>query len=419
VQVPGNVPQEDAGSAGQTRPVTAEPSPASRRVLFRDLRPMGGAVTDLLVVDGVVDAAPAGPPDEVVDCAGAIALPSLVDAHIHPDKTSWGEPWFARRPVTRGIADYVEQDVELYHRLAAPVAERAGRLLAHAVTRGTRAMRAHVDVAPAYGLDGVRGVAAARRELADQLTVQIVAFPQHGFVRAPGTAELLAEAAREGLVDLVGGIDPAGFDDGMPAQLDLVFGLAAEHGLGVDIHLHDTGPPGVRPLHEIVVRTRALGLQGRVTVSHAFCVPAAPEPERLADELAAAGVGLTTVAPDVVRVLPFARLQQAGVRVGLGSDGVRDSWSPFGNADMLHRAHLLALCTRARLDEELAGCFLLAAQGGADLLGLPRADFTPGSPADFVLVDGECLPQVVVDLPPRRLVVRGGRVVARDGELVR
>jgi cytosine/adenosine deaminase-related metal-dependent hydrolase len=394
-----------------------ERSAPSGRAVFRELRPMGGSVVDLFVVDGVVAGPfPAAGADEVVDCAGALALPTLVDAHIHPDKTSWGEPWFARRPVTRGIADYVEQDVELYRRLATPVAERAGRLLTHAVTRGTRAVRAHVDVAPPYGLDGVRGVDAARRALTGRLSVQIVAFPQHGVVRAPGTAELLAEAAREGLVDLVGGIDPMGFDDGMPEQLDLVFGLAAEHSLGVDIHLHDTGSAGLLPLREIVVRTRTLGLSGRVTVSHAFCVPAAPEFERLADELAEAGVGLTTVAPDVVRVLPFARLQQHGVRVGLGSDGVRDAWSPFGNADMLHRAQLLAMCTRARLDEDLAACFLLAAHGGADLLGLPRADFAPGSPADFLLVDGECLAQVVVDQPPRRLVVRAGRVVARDGQ---
>ena len=37
---------------------------------------------------------------------------------------------------------------------------------------------------------------------------------------------------------------------------------------------------------------------------------------------------------------------------------------------------------------------------------------------NFLLVDGECLPQVVVDLPARRMVVRAGRVVARDGELI-
>jgi cytosine/adenosine deaminase-related metal-dependent hydrolase len=112
------------------------------------------------------------------------------------------------------------------------------------------------------------------------------------------------------------------------------------------------------------------------------------------------------------------RLRERGVRVGLGSDGVRDAWSPFGNADMLHRAHLLGLITRARLDDELSDCFVAAAEGGAELLGLPLVDFAPGSPADFLLVDGECLPQVVVNLPARRMVVRGGRVVARDGELV-
>lgn len=388
--------------------------------MFRNVRPMGGPMVDLTVVDGAIAAEPLAPEraDDVVDCGGLMALPSLVDAHIHPDKTAWGEAWFARRPVSRGLPDYVEQDVELYHRLETPVAERARRLMAHAVASGTRGMRAHVDVAPAYGLDGVLGVNAARDKLGDRLAVQIVGFPQHGVNRAPGTADLLAQAARDGLIDVVGGIDPMGFDDGTAAQLDVVFGLADRHGLGVDIHLHDIGPAGLGPLREIIARTRALGLQGKVTVSHAFCVPAAPDVEQVADELADAGVALTTVAPDVVRVLPVAWLRQRGVRVGVGSDGVRDSWSPFGNADMLDRVHLLARCTRARLDEDLGDCYVVAAHGGADLLGLPRADLTPGAPADFLLVDGECLPQVVVDRPPRSMVVRAGRVIARNGELI-
>jgi hypothetical protein len=32
-------------------------------------------------------------------------------------------------------------------------------------------------------------------------------------------------------------------------------------------------------------------------------------------------------------------------------------------------------------------------------------------------VRGECLPQVVVDLPARDMVVRAGRITAKDGEL--
>uniref|UniRef100_UPI0037DA5DD3 hypothetical protein n=1 Tax=Streptomyces stackebrandtii TaxID=3051177 RepID=UPI0037DA5DD3 len=85
---------------------------------------------------------------------------------------------------------------------------------------------------------------------------------------------------------------------------------------------------------------------------------------------------------------------------------------------MLHRAWLAAWALDARLDEELEACFRLAADGGAGLLGLPEADLRTGSLAAFMLVDGECLPQVVVDQPRRDLVVRAGRVVARDGRLV-
>ncbi|WP_435842973.1 amidohydrolase [Streptomyces lavendulae] len=396
------------------------PQGAPMSVVFRDVRPLGmGRPVDLVVVDGRVCGAPAPEGAEVVECGGRMALPSLVDAHIHPDKTSWGGDWVSRRPAT-GIAGYCDQDVELHRAQPRPVGERAYGLMAHAVTRGTRAMRAHADVAPAYGLAGVEGVAEARERLAGALDVQIVAFPQHGVVRAPGTAALLEDAARSGLVDLIGGIDPIGFDHALDEQLDLVFGLADRYGVGVDLHLHDRDEKGTQVLRAVVERTRALSLRGRVTVSHVFCLPFLSEPalDAMAADLAELDIALTTVAPSESLVLPVARLREHGVRVGLGSDGVRDSWSPFGNADMLHRAHLLGWTTDARLDEELTSCFAVGAHGGADVMGLAHADFAPGAPADFVLVEGECVPQAVVDVPRRDVVVRGGRVVARDGALV-
>ncbi|RPE33888.1 amidohydrolase [Kitasatospora cineracea] len=392
--------------------------------LFRQVRPFGGPVTDLVAVDGVLAAElpPGAHPSSVLEGGGRIALPTLVDAHIHPDKTSWGEPWYSRRPA-HGLPEYVVGDVELYEHQRAPIGERAHRLLAHAVTRGTRAVRAHVDVAPAYGLAGATGLREAAERLAGKLDVQSVAFPQHGVVRTPGVAELLTEAARAHLVDAVGGIDPAGFDGGSAdgrEQFDLLFGLAERYGVLLDVHLHDRGAAGLGPLRELAARTVAAGLQGRVTASHVFCLPELPTAElaRTADLLADAGIALTTVAPSAHQVLPFRELQARGLRIGLGSDGVRDSWSPYGNADMLHRAHLLGWTTDARTDQELTDCLELAAHGGAELLGLPRADLTPGSPADFLLVDGECTPQVVVDLPPRELVVKAGRVVAEHGSLV-
>ncbi|RVU28755.1 cytosine deaminase [Streptomyces antnestii] len=388
--------------------------------VFRNVRPLGAArAVHLTVVDGVFADGPAPEGAEVVDGGGRIALPTLVDAHIHPDKTTWGEPWVSRRPAS-SIAEYAEADAELFRSQTTPLKDRALRLMSHAVTQGTRAMRAHVDVAPAYGLAGVEGVVAAREALKDALDVQVVAFPQHGVVRKPGTAELLEEAARSGAVDIVGGIDPSSFDEALDEQLDLVFGIADRHGVGVDIHLHDRGEPGLEVVRAIVDRTRALSLQGKVSISHVFCVPGLQgvELDKLGGELADAGISLTTVAPSESLVLPTRRLRELGVGVGLGSDGVRDSWSPFGNADMLHRVHLLAEAQGARLDEELADSFRVAADDGARLLGLPHLDLSPGSPADFFLVRGECLPQVVVDLPARDVVVRAGRVVARNGELL-
>ncbi|MFI5664583.1 amidohydrolase [Streptomyces sp. NPDC051684] len=404
----------------QVQAQAAEPRRPGKAVVFRDVRPFGARESvDLTVVDGKFTDGPAPAHARIVDGGGRIALPSLVDAHIHPDKTTWGSDWISRKPAD-GIADYCEQDVEVFRTQKRPVGERAYGLMAHAVTRGTRAMRAHADVAPAYGLAGIEGVAEARARLADALDVQIVGFPQHGVVRTPGTAELLKTAARDGLVDMVGGIDPISFDNAMDEQLDLLFGLADRYGVGVDIHLHDRDEKGTKVLRGIIERTKALSLRGKVTVSHVFCVPLLKDAElaSLAKDLSDLDIALTTVAPSAELVLPIAKLKEHGVRVGLGSDGVRDSWSPFGNADMLHRAHILGWVTDIRLDDELAACFAAGAHGGADVMGLPRVEFKAGDPADFVLVRGEGVPQVVVDMPQRDVVVHRGHVVARNGELV-
>ncbi|TXS49197.1 amidohydrolase [Streptomyces sp. t39] len=411
-----------AGAAftGAATPAAADARRPGRAVVFRDVRPFGtGAPVDLTVVDGRFSDLPAPKGARIVDGGGRIALPALVDAHIHPDKTTWGGDWVSRSPAS-GIAEYCEQDVELFRSQRRPVGERAHGLMAHAVGRGTRAMRAHADVAPAYGLAGLEGVAEAKERLAHALDVQVVAFPQHGVVRTPGTAGLLEDAARSGLVDQIGGIDPISFDDALDEQLDLVFRLADRYGVGVDIHLHDRDDKGTRVLRGIVERTRALSLQGRVTVSHVFCLPFLPEREldAMAQDLGSLDIALTTVAPNESLVLPITRLREHGVRVGLGSDGVRDSWSPFGNADMLHRAHILGWVTDVRLDHELTDCYRAGSDGGADVLGLERVAFAPGDPADFVLVHGECTPQVVVDMPRRDMVVHGGEVVARNGELI-
>ncbi|WP_433238735.1 amidohydrolase family protein [Streptosporangium sp. CA-135522] len=373
------------------------------QTLFTDVRPH-----DVLVEDGrIVPLEHRAEGCEVVEAGGLLVLPAPVDAHIHPDKTTWGQPWLSRTPA-RTLRELIDGDVAARAEMTAPVAERAGALMDQAIAHGTRGWRAHVDVAPVYELSNVHGVREAAQAREDLLDVQIVAFPQLGLLSMPGTAQLMERSLKEG-ADILGGLDPVGVDGDLHGHLDLLYGMAERHTVPVDIHLHDGGEQGVAQVLEIARRAKSSGVP--TTISHAFCLA---DREDLAETLAEARVALTTCALGADPVLPVGPLLEAGVLVGLGSDGVRDPWTPFGDGDMISRAHLLAYRTDARTDEELAACYATAAHGGAALLGLERARLQPGDPADFLLVRAESVAQAVVDKPIPQFVVRNGRVLERS-----
>jgi len=101
-----------------------------------------------------------------------------------------------------------------------------------------------------------------------------------------------------------------------------------------------------------------------------------------------------------------------------GSDNIRDAWSPFGNGDMLERAMLIAYRANFRHDEELALAFDMVTAAAARVLALPAYGLAVGGPADFLTVDASCVAEAVAGRPRRRLVVKAGRIIARDGVLL-
>ncbi|HEX5531433.1 MAG TPA: amidohydrolase family protein [Methylomirabilota bacterium] len=391
-------------------------------LLLQSVRPMAGALVDLLATDGVIArigadlTAPAGV--SVVDGRGGILLPALVDAHMHLDKTFWGLPWRAHGagPTTR---ERIENERRLRRELALPADVQAERLARQAVSRGTLHIRSHVDVDTEVGLRNFEAVMTARSRLRDTVSIQVVAFPQSGVVSRPGTAELLEQAVKDG-AELIGGVDPIGIDGDAAGQLDVVFGIAGRHGAGVDIHLHDGGEEGAAQIRMIAERTRALGLAGKVAVSHAFCLGMVDEGRlaRLLDLLREQRIAIVTTAPGDRPTPPLRRLREAGVAVGAGSDGVRDAWTPFGNADMLERAMLVAYRNGYRADPLLHDTLDIVTRANARVLGLEGYGLEVGRRADLVVVPGETLGEIVAMRPPRTLVVSGGRVVARDGQCV-
>ena len=217
--------------------------------------------------------------------------------------------------------------------------------------------------------------------------------------------------------DLIGGLDPAGFDGDVKGQLDIVFGLAEAFGKGIDIHLHDFGETGAAELRDIAERTIAAGLQGRVAVSHAFALGTiAPRLfEETADALARADVAIMTSCPPSAPVPPVKALRARGVTVFAGSDNIRDCWSPFGNGDMLDRAAIIAQRHEMFTNRELGDAFALATSEADKALGDPRRGLRVGAVADLVAVEAASVADAVVDRPPRSLVLRAGRIAAERG----
>ncbi len=66
-------------------------------ILIHNARPFGGAPVDLVIRDGRFGVPGANRPTLEIDAGGQIALPGLVEAHTHLDKTLVGMDWFENR----------------------------------------------------------------------------------------------------------------------------------------------------------------------------------------------------------------------------------------------------------------------------------------------------------------------------------
>jgi cytosine deaminase len=354
-------------------------------------------------------------PGERIDLKGALLLPAFVDGHIHLDKTHWGAP---RLPHFEGhsVRERIAAERVERHRVALPIEARASALIRTLIANGTTRTRSHVDIDNDVGLANLEAVLRVREAYRDWIDIQLVAFPQSGVTTEKGAPDLLAAALGAG-ADLIGGLDPAGFDNDVKGHLDVVFGLAERFGKGIDIHLHDSGKTGAAELRDIADRTIAAGMQGRVAVSHAFALGSiGPDLfAETADALARAQVAILTSCPPSAPVPPVGRLRARGVTLFAGSDNIRDCWSPYGDGDMLDRAAIIAERHALFTDRELEAAFALTTSEADKALGGPRRELLAGTVADLVVVAAASVADAVVDRPPRTLVLRAGRIAAEHG----
>ena len=393
--------------------------------LFTRAKLADGAIKDIGVTDGrIVSIEPAGSvvtAGEIVELEGALVVPGFVEGHIHLDTSFYGDAWIPHKPCTNGfdVHERVAFQAENMAQ-AAPMDVRARNQLDLCIANGSTHMRSHVMVDGSVGLKSLETVLAVREEYRGLIDIQLVAFPQSGILKSPGTPQLMDEAVAMG-ADLVGGLDPASFDRDVEKHLDVVFAIAEKHGVDVDIHLHDGGTLGLFTIEQICARTCALSMGGHVAVSHAYGLGdlSSEAAKRAATLIAESGVSIMTNAPGNHAFPPVAVLRAAGVTVFSGSDNIRDSWWPYGDGDMLGRAMMIGYRSGFYTDDELRAAFDIVTESGAKALRLEDYGLRVGAKADFVTLKAEHVPEAVVAVPKGRSVYKAGKLIARDGAVLR
>jgi cytosine deaminase len=385
-------------------------------------------LTDLGVVDGRIVAAGAdSTATEVIDLAGRLVTPPLVEPHIHLDAVlTVGQP----RPnvsgsLFEGIAVWAERVADLTYE---DVQSRVRQVLRWQLASGVQHVRSHVDVCDPE-LRALRALVDLREEVRGLIDLQLVAFPQQGILGFEGGRELMRQAVGLG-ADVVGGIPHYELtrEDGVES-VRFAMALADEHGLRVDIHCDETDDEHSRFVEVMVAETIRRGMSGRVTASHTTAMHSYNNAyaHRLIANIARAGLHMVTNPLDNAVLQgrfdtgPIRRghtrvkqLQEAGVNVCIGHDSVMDPWYPLGYGDPLQAAFVLVHLGQMSGDSELRRLIDMITVNPAAALGLPDYGLRPGGRADLVVFDAPSEADALRLVAPRTLVLRGGQVVARS-----
>ena len=400
-------------------------------LIIRDARlPDGRDGIDIACAEGRIAAVEhgiAGEAGRIIEAQGRLLSPPFVDAHFHMDSTlSLGQPRLNQSgTLLEGIARWGELKPHLTREA---VVQRALRYCDLAVAQGLLAIRSHVDVCDDRLL-AVEALLEVRERVKPYLDLQLVAFPQDGYLRSPNAPRNLARALDAG-VDVVGGIPhfERTMADGA-ASVRALCEIAAARGLRVDMHCDESDDPLSRHIETLTAETQRLGLRGRVAGSHLTSMHSMDNyfVSKLLALMAEAQVA--AIANPLINIVLQGRhdtypkrrgmtrvpeLRKAGVTVAFGQDCVMDPWYSLGGADMLDVAHMGLHVAQMTGRDDMRACFDAVTTAPARILGLEGYGLAVGCNADFVLLDARDPVEAIRLRAARLAVVRRGRVIAES-----
>ncbi|MDH3292962.1 MAG: amidohydrolase family protein, partial [Acidimicrobiia bacterium] len=360
----------------------------------------------------------------ITDLGGWLTLPAMAEPHAHLDKALTAEavpnPTGDLMGAIEAWVDAAGQGMFTYDNTMERAAAAMELLLVHGVT----AVRTHVNVLGSNQTISLRAIkeAAARFDgLLDVQTVALTSSPVTGTSpEAVANRQALYAAVSEG-VDFVGGcphLDPDG-----PGVIRQAITIAADAGIGIDLHVDEMLDPSVLTLRDFARQIIDHGFEGLVAASH--CVTLGMQSPEVQREVAA----LVAEANMAVFPLPQTNLflqgrdhptatprgltaldalLEAGVVVAAGGDNVQDPFNLVGRSDPLETAALMVMAGHRLPDE----AYDMVSNRPRAAMGLPTVSLQPGDPADLVALDAPSIRGAIADAPMSRRVFRRGLLVA-------
>ena len=388
----------------------------------------GCALLDIAIDQGRIAAlAKASETDAgATDLDGRIVLPALVEPHAHLDK---GQVYPRAKPdgtlygghsaTMRDRAHWTERDIGLRMEFG----------LRCAYAHGVAAIRTHID--SVQGEHAERGFAVLgrmRETWRDRIVLQGVAITPMDSYLGPLGRQLADLAARAG--DVLGGVTDA-WEAGVPyerldAALDVMFALAGERGLDVDLHVDQTGNLDAFTIPNIARAKMRAKFEGKVVCDH--CVNLSLQPDEVIQQTLAlareAGLSFTSMPTPMMYLLDrrpgrtpkwrgvtaVQEILAAGLPFAVGGDNCRDGWFPFGDHDMLDTFKQAVRVFQT--DADLGGFLKAATTAPADMMRLPELGrLGVGLPAKLIVLSAKSLNTMMCrDQADRIVLDRGVRV---------
>ena len=360
--------------------------------------------TEILVEKGVITQIGKNLPmaEEEIDLKGRLVVPPYVDAHLHLDYVYTGRNDGATNDtgtLFEGIARW--HDVKK-HQTYEDAKERALRGIQEEVSKGVQFIRTHIDVDDPK-LTGLKAMLEIREELKDNVTIQIVAFPQEGMYAYKGGDEMVEEALKMG-ADCVGSIPHFEWAREIGEKsIHKTVELAVKYDKPIDVHCDETDDVMSRFVELLNALAMAEGIGPRTAASHTCSFGSADNAYafRMMGLFQKSGLNFIALPTEnaylqgrqdtypkrrgLTRVKEF---WESGINVCFGQDSINDPWYPAGNGNLMNILDNGIHLAQTMSFDQLDTCLDLITFNGAKTLNIEdQYGIEAGKPANFLVLD--------------------------------